>query len=105
VNSDLAACRGTSSQIFFPDIIDDNGEEWIDDGTIWGAYGDTSHFYDEARAICAKCPIKAQCLAVALENKERYGMWGGTTPIERRRVERTERRQRLKERRRHEQNQ
>jgi hypothetical protein len=34
-----------------------------------------------------------------LENKERWGMWGGLTPIERRRIERRERRQRLKNKR------
>lgn len=104
-----AACRGHASATgydpWFPNIIDEDGEEWIDDGTIWGAFGDTSHYYDEARTICNSCPVRKECLDHALENKERYGMWGGTTPIERRRVERAERRQRLKEKRRNEQNQ
>lgn len=103
---ELAACGGHADKVgydaFFPNIIDENGEEWIDDGTIFQAFGDTDAWYDEARSICERCPIKADCLAHALENKERYGMWGGTTPIERRRVERADRRRRLKEKRSHE---
>lgn len=81
---------------FFPTIIDSNGEEWYDDGTIWAAFGDTDAYYEEARAICAQCPIREKCKDFAIENKERWGMWGGTTPIERRRVERRDRRDRRK---------
>lgn len=35
--------------------------------------------YDIARAqaICAKCPARAACLAVALEREEPCGVWGG----------------------------
>lgn len=94
-----AECRTYPKKVFTPDIFDDAGEEWFDDGTIWEAFGDTSHYYDEARPICEVCPVRAQCLAHALEAKERFGMWGGLTPIERRRIERKDRRQRLKERR------
>ncbi len=96
---DEAECLGMDPKLFNPDIIDDEGEEWFDDGTIWEAFGDTSHFYDKAREICAACPVRAQCEEYALANKERYGMWGGLTPIERRRIERRERRNRLKEKR------
>jgi WhiB family redox-sensing transcriptional regulator len=85
--------------LWFPDIIDESGEEWFDDGTIWEAFGDTSPYYAQGKEICMSCPVRAQCLFSALENKERWGMWGGTTPIERRRVERASRRKRLKERR------
>lgn len=93
-------CYGHPNQkLWYPDITDDEGEEWIDDGTIWEAYGDTSEHYDEARTLCESCPVRAQCLAHALATKERFGMWGGLTPIERRRIERKERRQRLKEKR------
>jgi Transcription factor WhiB len=94
-----AACLGYPFETFFPTIINDEGGEEIDDGTIWESYGDTSHFYDEAREICMSCPVREQCLAMALANKERYGMLGGLTPIERRRIERKDRRARLRERR------
>ena len=35
-----------------------------------------------AKAICATCPIRTKCLNWALENEE-YGIFGGTTPEER----------------------
>lgn len=37
-----------------------------------------------AKATCAVCLVKDQCLSVALSNRERYGIWGGLTPAERR---------------------
>ena len=42
----------------------------------------------EAVALCATCPVRAQCLEYALRNKESHGIWGGTTPEERRRIRR-----------------
>ena len=30
-----------------------------------------------AKAICRPCPIKAECLAGALERREPWGVWGG----------------------------
>lgn len=41
--------------------------------------------YAEALAICAECPVKAECLAYALgcENDLHYGVYGGTTPEQR----------------------
>lgn len=98
-----AACLGFAERHgydpFYPTIVDETGEEYFDDGTIWAAFGDTDPYYEEARSICDRCPIKEGCLDHALENKERWGMWGGLTPIERRRIERKERRDRLKQRR------
>lgn len=94
-----AECLRYPNDIFYPTIVDDEGNEWFDDGTIWEAFGDTSDFYTEARTICDLCPVQAECRDHALANKERFGMWGGLTPIERRRIERKERRQRLKEKR------
>ena len=31
----------------------------------------------EAKSICSSCPIKDECLNIAIENRERYGVWGG----------------------------
>ena len=37
-----------------------------------------------AKAVCARCPVAAQCLAWAVLAGEPAGIWGGTTPEERR---------------------
>jgi len=39
-----------------------------------------------AKAVCAGCPARAQCLEHALTHDERYGVWGGTSERERRRL-------------------
>lgn len=41
------------------------------------------------KKICGTCPVKAQCLQEALDNDERWGIWGGLGPAERRRMRRT----------------
>lgn len=38
----------------------------------------------QALALCAACPVQGECLAWALEVSEDNGVWGGTTPKERR---------------------
>ncbi len=42
----------------------------------------------EALALCATCPVRTECLQYALRNSENHGIWGGTTPEERRRMRR-----------------
>lgn len=37
-----------------------------------------------AKAVCAGCPVRAECLAFALEHDERFGVWGGLSERERR---------------------
>ena len=39
-----------------------------------------------ARAVCSNCEVRAQCLEYALNNKEQFGIWGGTSERERRRL-------------------
>jgi WhiB family transcriptional regulator, redox-sensing transcriptional regulator len=62
-----AACRSADPEIFFA-------------GT------DTASF--EAVKICRSCPVQDQCLAWALDNRVRYGVWGGLTERQRRRATR-----------------
>ena len=40
--------------------------------------------------MCRKCPVLKQCLEYALQHPEstEYGIWGGTTPPQRRRISR-----------------
>lgn len=37
-----------------------------------------------AKSICERCTVAADCLEAALENEERYGIWGGLSYEERR---------------------
>lgn len=38
----------------------------------------------DAKAVCKHCPVLAQCLAEALDNRTEFGVWGGMTERERR---------------------
>ncbi|ANA85267.1 WhiB-like regulatory protein [Gordonia phage BritBrat] len=40
----------------------------------------------EAKTICAGCDVREQCLEWALENQERFGIFGGKSERERRRI-------------------
>lgn len=65
--------------------------DWLNDASCRG--GDNELFFSssapdiaEAKAICARCPVRIPCLVEALENNEQFGIWGGTDPVERRRI-------------------
>jgi len=36
-----------------------------------------------AVAVCARCPVSAECLAYAIDQAEPDGIWGGRTPNQR----------------------
>lgn len=40
----------------------------------------------EAKQVCVDCPVAAECLDYALANNERFGIWGGLSERERRRL-------------------
>lgn len=42
----------------------------------------------EAKRICVGCNVKGECLEYALEQDERFGIWGGLSERERRRLKR-----------------
>ena len=42
----------------------------------------------EAKRICSGCEVRAECLEYALTNDERFGIWGGLSERERRRLRR-----------------
>ncbi|GGB48228.1 transcriptional regulator WhiB [Flexivirga endophytica] len=63
-----AACREENPELFFP----------------VGTTGPALDQIEQAKDICRHCPVLAQCLATALDNGEDAGIWGGTTPEERR---------------------
>jgi WhiB family redox-sensing transcriptional regulator len=42
----------------------------------------------EAKKVCSGCEVRAECLDYALENDERFGIWGGLSERERRKLKR-----------------
>jgi WhiB family transcriptional regulator, redox-sensing transcriptional regulator len=42
----------------------------------------------EAKRICAQCGVREECLEYALQNDERFGIWGGMSERERRKLKR-----------------
>jgi len=68
-----ARCRNVDPDLFFP---------------TKGGPDVTAH----AKAVCAQCPVRTECLEYAVENGERYGVWGGLSPKERRPLVRERRR-------------
>lgn len=47
----------------------------VGDPDLW--FADSPVDLERAKALCADCPIRAQCLAAALERAEPWGVWGG----------------------------
>lgn len=67
-----ALCMQTDPEAFFP-----TNKAYTDE---YNGYNN----YNEARKICAECPVRGECLADALiTNDLEYGMRGGLTPRER----------------------
>jgi len=62
---DDAACRGIDLDVFFP----------VSDAKA-----------GEAKAVCATCPVREECLEFALNTRPADGVWGGLTAIERHRL-------------------
>ena len=60
---ELAACRGTDLNLFFP------------------GRGESA---EPARRVCASCPVRQPCLDYALSHGIVHGIWGGLTERDRR---------------------
>jgi WhiB family redox-sensing transcriptional regulator len=55
----------------------------------YGEGADKWHGMDKARAICQGCPVLYECRTWAIGVKSLEGMWGATTPEERKELRRT----------------
>lgn len=64
---DRALCAQTDPEAFFPE-----------------KGGSTR----EAKRVCSSCEVRAECLEYALSNDERFGIWGGLSERERRKMKR-----------------
>lgn len=72
-----AACRDEDPELFFP----------------ISEVGPGARQAEQAKAVCARCPVREQCLRYALDNGLDHGIFGGTTERERRALTRRTRRQ------------
>lgn len=79
---------GTTNMLLTPE-----SEEWHDKALC--AQTDPEAFFPEkggstreAKKICTGCEVRAECLSYALANDERFGIWGGLSERERRRLKR-----------------
>ena len=66
---------------------------WRDDAACASADPEVFHpgqgqGSEAAKKICAACEVRPQCLADAIANDEREGIWGGLTKQERRKLAR-----------------
>ena len=63
----FSACRDKDSDLFFPE---------------------TKVQERSAIAICSTCPVQSECIEYAFEADIRFGVWGGMTEKQRRRLAR-----------------
>ncbi len=68
-----ASCRGEDSSLFFAPNHHESKEERLVRER-------------QAKAICAICPVRMECLEYAIRTREPYGIWGGLNELERRRL-------------------
>ena len=71
--SSRGACHALPTELFFP-----AGE--LDDQAVEQA--------EEAKAVCANCPVRIACLEFAIATNQPYGIWGGANTSERRSIRR-----------------
>jgi WhiB family transcriptional regulator, redox-sensing transcriptional regulator len=67
---DQAACQSADPELFFP--VAGGGASLAD--------------IARAKAVCAACRVREQCLNYAIESGQAHGVWGGTTVDERRAI-------------------
>jgi WhiB family transcriptional regulator, redox-sensing transcriptional regulator len=74
-----AVCRQADPELFFP----------------IGSAGAAAADIQQAKAVCASCPVQQPCLAYALITRQEFGIWGGCDENERRLLHRQRRETRV----------
>jgi WhiB family transcriptional regulator, redox-sensing transcriptional regulator len=67
---DRAACRDEDPELFFPVGVPTAKPYQAQEA--------------DAKKVCARCPVRTECLTWALETGLDHGVWGGLTEHERR---------------------
>jgi WhiB family transcriptional regulator, redox-sensing transcriptional regulator len=62
---DFANCKGADPDLFFPER------------------GASTR---QAKSICRECSVRAECLEFAIVSSEKFGIWGGMSERERRKI-------------------
>lgn len=83
-----------SANSFVFEWTPDRREEWQDDSLcattdpeiFFPEKGDIGNRVNEAKQICAECPVRQQCLDYAIANREEHGIWGGLSYSQRKRL-------------------
>lgn len=72
-------------------LFGDDDEDWREravcaqiDPDLW--FPEKGGNTRDAKKLCLTCTVRAQCLDFAMEHEERYGVWGGRSERERRRM-------------------
>ncbi len=65
-----ARCRGPGRALFYPPAAPESRPQ-------------REGRERQAKAICARCPVRDPCRDFALEIREQHGIWGGLTESER----------------------
>ena len=86
---------GTDSTDWADGIVGDDAEgEWAERALC--AQTDPEAFFPEkggstreAKKVCLGCDVRSECLEYALANDERFGIWGGLSERERRRLKKS----------------
>lgn len=68
---DHAACAGGKGAVFYPPMRPEKKSQ-------------RRAREEQAKAVCAGCRVRQECLDHAITHGERYGIWGGMTDNERR---------------------
>ena len=72
---EAAACRQADPELFFP----------------IASAGQAAAEIQQAKAVCASCPVRRPCLTYALATAQEFGIWGGRDENERRLLRRQQR--------------
>lgn len=64
---DHAECRGVDPALFFPE-------------------SQSAEAVDPPKAVCARCPVRRECLDFAMATGQHDGVWGGLDEKERRKL-------------------
>jgi WhiB family redox-sensing transcriptional regulator len=91
------------TNLFLTVTAEDNGPDGDEDGLGWQeralcAQTDPEAFFPEkggstreAKKVCKVCEVRPECLEYALDNDERFGIWGGVSERDRRDLKRERR--------------